>query len=100
MAADAEFQIAHAGQLSPKDGCHKHKAAKERHWHKKGTSERGGPCVKVDGKTYKLFRHALCAEARVKLVRAKDRWDGDYKGAAAALKDCIVGMHDPRDKRR
>ena len=43
--------LAHAGQLSPKDDCHKQKGAGERHWHKEGTAERGGECVKRDGNT-------------------------------------------------
>ena len=47
---------AHKGQLSKKDGCHKMKAAKERHWHIPGTGDRGGPCVKSDaGATLKVL---------------------------------------------
>ena len=38
---------AHSGGLY-KDGCHRDKKAAERHWHLKGTADRGGPCV--DGK--------------------------------------------------
>ena len=46
---------AHSGQLSPKDGCHKHKAAGERHWHVEGTATRGGECVKRDGIAYRVI---------------------------------------------
>ena len=105
-AADAEFdalrqdrapylQLAHAGQLSPKDSCHKHKAAGERHWHKEGTTERGGPCVKVKGKSYRLTNHDICAAARVELVQAKERWGADYKRVAEVLKDCILSLSAP-----
>ena len=45
---------AHSGQLSPKDGCHRHKAAGERHWHIDGTATRGGECVKQDGIAYRV----------------------------------------------
>ena len=88
----APVQLAHAGQLSPKDNCHRHKAAGERHWHVEHTQNRGGPCVKVDGKPYRLTNHALCAEARARLVEAKNSWNGDYKHTAEALKDCIVAL--------
>ena len=66
-------QLAHAGQLSPKDNCHKHKAAKERHWHREGSSERGGPCVKDGGETWRLTDHAICSGPRIELVRAGGR---------------------------
>lgn len=96
--ADATFetlQLAHAGQLSPKDSCHRHKAAGERHWHKEDTAHRGGPCVKVKGRTYHLTNHAICAAARVGLVEAKERWGSDYKRVSEALKDCIVALPPP-----
>lgn len=86
------MQLAHAGQLSPKDDCHRHKAAGERHWHKKGTAERGGPCIKKDGKTTYLTNHAICGKERVAFSRAKDKWNVDYKRHAEALKDCIIGL--------
>ena len=64
--------LAHAGQLSPKDECHKHKAAGERHWHKAGTDERGGECIKRDGKTvYMLELEAPAAPA----PRVKPPWE-------------------------
>ena len=54
--ADSQvFILAHAGQLSPKDGCHRHKAAGERHWHQGNTAERGGECVKQDGVSYRVM---------------------------------------------
>lgn len=97
--ADAEFgalQLAHAGQLSPKDSCHRHKAAGERHWHKQDTSDRAGPCVKVNGQTYRLANHAICAATRVELVEAKKRWGSDYKRVSEALKDCIIALPPPK----
>ena len=45
---------AHSGGLSPRDGCHKHKAAGERRWHLDGSAERGGECVKRDGIAYRV----------------------------------------------
>ena len=93
--ADAEapvFHLAHTGQLSPKDNCHKHKAAGERHHHKEGSAVRAGPCVKVKGQSYRLTNHAICAAARVELVEAKERWGSDYKRVAEVLKDCIVAL--------
>jgi len=96
-AAVAEYQLAHAGQLSPKDGCHKSKALKERHWHKDGTSERGGPCVGKPG--FKLTDHALCAKERIAFARDKDDgWGVNYRAHAERLRDCIVRMK-PRPKR-
>ena len=89
------MQFAHAGQLSPKDDCHRHRSAGERHWHLDGTSERGGPCVKQDGETWKLRNHAICAEARILLIQEDDWWRGDYESAAEALKECIVGLDPP-----
>lgn len=93
--ADAEFgalQLAHAGQLSPKDSCHKHKAAGERHHHKQDTNDRAGPCVKLNGEVYRLTNHAICASARVELVEANERWGSDYKRVSEALRDCIVAL--------
>ena len=95
--AVAEYQLAHSGQLSPKDGCHKQKSAKERHWHVKGTSERGGPCVGKPG--FKLTDHALCAKERIAFARDKDDgWGVNYERHAEALKDCVIRMK-PRPKR-
>lgn len=93
------FQFAHAGQLSPKDKCHKHKAAGERHWHKQDSADRGGPCVKVKGQSYRLTNHAICAAARVELVEAKEGWGSDYKRVAEALKDCIIALPAPAKRR-
>lgn len=44
------LELAHAGGMAG-DGCHRDRAAGERHWHVDGTSERGGECVKRDGRT-------------------------------------------------
>ena len=90
--------VAHAGQLSPKDDCHNHKAAGERHWHRPDSNERGGPCVKQDGETYRLTNHAICAKERILLVLENREWLPDYESVAEALKNCILGLNpDPPD---
>ena len=43
----------HSGGLA-KDGCHKMKAAGERHWHHAGTKNRGGVCIKEGGVTVRI----------------------------------------------
>ena len=97
--ADAEFDriiLAHSGGMSPKDNCHRHKKAKERHWHIEGTAKRGGPCVKApDGKTIRLTGHALCGAERAAFARDKsDGYGVNWKRHAEALKECIVGLRD------
>ena len=86
------MEFAHSGQLSPKDDCHKHKAAGERHWHLDGTNERGGPCVKVDGETVQFRGNALCAEERAAMYRDRDSWLADWRAHAEALKKCIQSL--------
>lgn len=54
---------AHSGGLSLKDQCHRDTAAGERHWHLPGTKDRGGPCVKRDGRTVKAQDPAPAAAA-------------------------------------
>lgn len=44
---------AHSGGLA-KDGCHRDKAAGERHFHFEGTRDVAGTCLKEDGKTVKI----------------------------------------------
>lgn len=58
----------HPGGLSSKDGCHRDKKAQERHWHVKGTNDRGGPCV--DGK------HATDPPTRSELGRIIEDLEG------------------------
>lgn len=56
IAGVAVFSVsacAHPGGIAA-DGCHKHTAADERHWHFEGTAERAGACVERDGRTVKL----------------------------------------------
>ena len=60
--------IAHPGGLAA-DGCHKHKAAGERHFHFDGTSERGGECVQRDGRTIQVAP----PEARIAELRNAER---------------------------
>lgn len=59
--AAAGDAFAHSGGLA-KDGCHKDNAAGERHWHIDGTADRGGECVKRDGRTVKV--HVAAADSR------------------------------------
>lgn len=97
--ADADFDriiLAHSGGMSPKDNCHRHKKAKERHWHIEGSTKRGGPCVKApDGKTIRLTEHALCGAERAAFARDKsDGYGVNWQGHAEALKECIVRLRD------
>ncbi len=96
IAAEPVIQLAHAGQLSPKDDCHRHKAAGERHWHKDESATRGGPCLKVDGETYRFLNHAVCAEERIFFMQQADRWSPDWASAAERLKACIQNLPPPR----
>ena len=109
LEADREFEtivLAHAGQLSPKDDCHKYKAAGERHWHLEGTAERGGECVKRDGKTvYMLEMEAplrevapakvttpweACTPQWYEVLRELDGfWQIGLGEDAKALMDCL-----------
>jgi len=93
-ALGVELKLAHEGQLSPKDHCHRHKAASERHWHLEGTTDRGGPCVKVDGETFRFGGNALCPDERVALSRDRDRWNMNWRQHAESLLACIKGL-DP-----
>ena len=68
---DEPLIFAHAGQLSPKDDCHKHKAAGERHWHLAATDERGGECVKRDGVTVKVGAEAEVLKQRLAAAEAE-----------------------------
>ncbi|MYA88800.1 MAG: hypothetical protein F4X97_10180 [Boseongicola sp. SB0662_bin_57] len=90
------FLLAHAGQLSPKDDCHRHKAAGERHWHLEGTSTRGGPCLKdSNGETWHLNEHALCSDARIRFAVIEDLdWptSHDWEEVARELRSCIMGL--------
>ena len=91
---DAPVLLDHAGQLSPKDDCHRQKSAGERHWHD-GDGARGGPCIKEGGETFHLTDHAVCAGPRIDLVREKRR-KADVGWVAEALKDCIIGLSPDR----
>lgn len=92
----APGQLAHAGQLSPKDNCHRHKAAGERHWHVGESTKRGGPCIRDDGETFHFGGNALCRDARLQLAKAERRYGADYRGIARALKVCIQTLPDGR----
>ena len=102
---------AHSGQLSPKDGCHRHKAAGERHWHQDGTATRGGACIKQDGTTYRVLEVEVEIEAPAPAVAAP--WDvcatewnaleyrlGAWTGVserAADLLGCLRGAYPRRE---
>ena len=97
--ADREFDaivLAHSGGLA-KDGCHRDKAAGERHWHKKGSRERGGPCVKAGGKSYQLDGNRQCARERIALARDEvDGWGVAWQRHAKALRACIIRSRPAR----
>ena len=67
-AAAAPDAWSHPGGLAS-DGCHKHKAAGERHWHVDGTAERGGVCVKEGGRTVKVQPAAPAGSAELENLR-------------------------------
>ena len=79
LAAAPGEAHAHSGQLSPTDGCHKHKAAGERHWHVDGTATRGGACVERDGIAYRV--QEIEAPAPSAACQGKLAWlvDGNAK---------------------
>ena len=91
---------AHSGQLSPKDGCHKHKAAGERHWHQDGTAKRGGECVKRDGIAYRVLEvdapWDVCASQWNALEYRLGAWSGVSKRAADLL-GCLRGAYPRRE---
>lgn len=111
LAAVPADALAHSGQLSPKDGCHKHKAAQERHWHKDGTAARGGACIKQDGTTYRVLEVEVEIEAPAPAGAAP--WDvcatewnsleyrlGAWTGVserAADLLGCLRGAYPQRE---
>ena len=100
---------AHPGQLSPKDDCHRHKAAGERHWHTNGTAERGGECVKRDGLSYRVLEvEAAPAAAGPPWVACSGTWAaltdeiGSYwapsiSDAAQELLICLQRAYVPRE---
>lgn len=97
--ADARFdaiQLAGAGMVSPKDGCHKatHNGQRERHWHIEGTKDRGGPCVRVDGETHQFGKNAICARARVALDEDREYDDWVRRKNARALVVCVQNLPD------
>ena len=89
-AVDAEFQIAHSGGMA-KDGCHRDRKAGERHHHKDGSVDRAGPCLKIDGGTWRFAGNAVCAAERAAMARDEgDGWGTDWQRHAKALKRCIL----------
>lgn len=109
LAAAPGDALAHSGQLSPKDGCHRHKAVGERHWHVDGTAERGGECVKRDGIAYRVLEvEAEAPEVTLPWEACAGQWSalteeiGGYwapriSSASAELMDCLRGAYHPRE---
>ena len=97
-AADAKFQIAHSGGMA-KDECHRDRKAGERHYHKAGSTERAGPCLKIDGRTWRFKANGLCARERAAFARdEKDGWGIDWKRHAMALLNCVLAMRAPPNR--
>ncbi|MDE0718460.1 MAG: YHYH domain-containing protein [Rhodospirillaceae bacterium] len=70
---------AHPGSLA-KDGCHRDKAAGDRHWHKDGTRQRAGVCIDRNGKTVKQPVLITIPEADYR------RMEADLRTAAAGAR--------------
>ena len=77
LAAASGDAFAHTGGLAS-DGCHNHKAAGERHWHIDGTSERGGECIKRDGRTVKVRPPAAIDHVEVENLRLLVEGEHDW----------------------
>lgn len=98
---------AHSGGMA-KDGCHKDNAVGERHWHVGDSVERGGECIKVDGKTMKVepmpdYIKALNDRLDVLMAREDERRmntgpDPACKYAAAAAYDGKDNFGGPSGK--
>ena len=100
---------AHSGGLSPKDGCHKHKAAGERHWHLDGSAERGGECVKRDGIAYRVQEiEAPAPEIATPWTACPHQWAElhavvggfwapEISDAARDLVRCLSNAYRPRE---
>ena len=71
------------------------KAADERHWHKDGTAERGGPCLTIDGKTRYFGSNALCAVERAAIIVARQAGGSVSGDTAQALVHCVQGLGPP-----
>ena len=79
---------AHAGQVSPRDGCHRDKRAGERHWHRSG-HQRGGGCRSVGGQTVKFVEVPL-----LEFRGLRDGMDRCRKKVRAVLRDKWISGRD------
>ena len=97
LAAFPTDAPAHPGGLSPKDQCHRNNAAGERHWHKDGTAERAGPCVEIDGTSWRFGDNAICAAERAAIADAREasRYDDVPGETASALVTCVQDLEPP-----
>ena len=108
--ADREFDtimLAHAGGMAG-DGCHKHKAVGERHWHEEGTAKRGGRCYKSEGRTVKVQTAVAAEPAELEnlrlLVEAQKGQLASAIGDKAVLETAIgnlrIELEAEKDKAR
>ena len=97
---------AHSGQLSPKDGCHRDKAAGERHWHIDGSATRGGECVKRDGVTFHVQEVEVAADPpwvacsgtwATLTDEVGGYWAPSISDAARDLLACLSRAYKPRE---
>lgn len=100
--AAAGDAFAHPGGLAA-DGCHKDKAAGERHWHVEGTADRGGKCIKQAGSTVKMgvpTPGAVELENLRLLVEAQKAQLADAIGQQANLETTIRNLRAELDSER
>ena len=80
-----DIVLASTGRVSGKDWCHNSKKLGYRHWHYKkgglggvateyGNKNVAGPCVTIDGKTYRVVMAPGCAEKLSWLVDGNRRY--------------------------
>ena len=66
ILATASAALAHSGGLA-KDGCHRDRAAGERHFHFEDTTDVAGTCIKEDGKTVRIPNVPATQDALMRL---------------------------------
>ena len=109
-AADREFGtivLAHAGGLA-KDGCHRDKAAGERHWHSEGTATRAGECIEHGGRTVRVEPAAAVDSAGLENLRLLVEAQkgqlasaiGDKAVVEAANRNLRIELEAEKDKAR
>ena len=101
-----EFLLAHAGQLSRKDGCHKSKAEGRRHYHARDTAEAAGACIRNGGVAYRIpdpdpecesmLRWLEGSRANARGARISRDWFGDPKLTADDATELIRACRQRR----